>query len=85
MKIIHLSLGTEQEKYKPDLKKLCREAFSKNMIVIAAGRRPDDKVFPAAFKTVIGVYHQRGCKKGTFVYHPGSNIEFGACGWPRAS
>ena len=84
IKIIHLSLGTKSEQYKADLKELCQKAYSKNLIVLAAGRTPDDSVFPASFQ---GCYRclpaKRDCEPGMMTYHPGSDIEFGACGWPR--
>ena len=82
-KIIHLSLGTEAEAYRVELENLCKTAWAENLIVIAAGRCPEDAIFPAAFETVIGVCRQKSCEKDMIVYYPGSPIEFGACGWPR--
>ena len=83
MKIIHLSLGTEHKKYKFELSQLCNEAFNKNIVIVSAGRNLDDEVYPACFNSVIGVYWNRECGPENIIYHPGCNIEFGACGYPR--
>jgi hypothetical protein len=83
MKIVHLSLGTEQAECKARLRRLCREAFNRDIIIIAAGRGPDDDIFPAALAEVIGVYWNRQCRNGKITGHPGCNVEFGATGRPR--
>lgn len=83
MRIIHLSLGTEEEKYRPELTALCNAATKKNIVIVAAGRHPDDGVLPAALKTVIGVYWNRESGPEETVYHPDCRIEFGAHGRPR--
>lgn len=84
IEIIHLSLGTEREEYRADLEKLCRRAYHKGIVILAAARSPDDRVYPSAFETVIGVYRNRDCDENSVVYHPGSPVEFGAHGFPRA-
>lgn len=83
MNVIHLSLGTERKDCKGRLHRLCREALDNNIIIVAAGRSPDDRIFPAAFPEVIGVYWNRQCDREAVMSHPGCNIEFGACGRPR--
>jgi hypothetical protein len=83
MEVIHLSLGTERKDCKEHLRRLCREAFNNNIIIVAAGRGPDDGIFPAALPEVVGVYWNRQCRRETIICHPGCNIEFGAYGRPR--
>jgi hypothetical protein len=82
--IIHLSLGTEQQDYRKDLKQLCRDAFKKDIVVIAAARALEDQVFPAVFNEVIGVYWNHDCAKGSLICYPQRKVEFGAYGRPRA-
>ncbi len=82
--IIHLSLGLEKQAFRQDLERLCREAFERNIVIIAAARTADDHVYPSVFKTVIGVYWNRECDRDRMVYHPSNAIEFGAHGQPRA-
>jgi subtilisin family serine protease len=83
-KMIHLSLGTEREEFRPELERICRVASEKDMVIVAAARGPDDRVYPGAFETVIGVYWDRACVDDSLVYHPGRSVEFGACGRPLA-
>jgi hypothetical protein len=83
MKVIHLSLGTEKRDCKEALRRLCREAFNNNIVIVAAGRSPEDDIFPAALPEVLGVYWNRQCKREAITSHPGCNIEFGAYGRPR--
>jgi len=82
--IIHLSLGTDRETHRDDLERLCQHAFDKGTVILAAARSPDDRVFPSAFETVIGVCWDHGCDETSVCYHPGKKVEFGAYGWPRA-
>jgi subtilisin family serine protease len=84
VKIIHLSLGTEQQAYRKDLKLLCREAYEKDIVIVAAARTMNDRVFPASFDEVIGVYWNHNCIKGSLYYCSDSTVEFGAYGRPRA-
>ncbi|MDM8523192.1 S8 family serine peptidase [Desulfococcaceae bacterium HSG8] len=84
IKIIHLSLGTERETYRNELESLCQYAFDKGIVMLAAARSPDDRVFPSVFETVIGVCWDRGCNETSIRYYPGEKVEFGAYGWPRA-
>jgi len=81
--LIHLSLGLENEAYRQDLERLCRKAFETGTIVVASARGPDDHIYPGIFETVIGVYWCRECETDDIVYHPESDIEFGAHGHPR--
>lgn len=84
IKIIHLSLGTQREEYMDDLQRLCQYAYDKGIVIIAAARAPDDRLFPSVFETVIGVYWNHECDETSIVYHPENAVEFGAYGWPRA-
>lgn len=83
MKIIHLSLGTERERDRQPLERLCQAAHRKGSLILAAARGYDDIVYPAVFKTVIGVYWNRTCAPGGIIFHPDNPIEFGAWGYPR--
>jgi hypothetical protein len=82
-KIIHLSLGVENEIIARDLKALCQKAHDQNTLILASAKGPDDKIYPAVFQTVIGVYWNHRCKSDEIIFHPDSRIEFGAHGWPR--
>ena len=83
--MIHLSLGTEREEYRPALEELCRQAFEQGTVIVAAARTPEDRVYPGAFDTVIGVCWDRSCgAERAIVYHPGKQVEFGAWGQPRS-
>ncbi|CCK78803.1 S8 family serine peptidase [Desulfobacula toluolica] len=83
-KIIHLSLGVENEALAQNLKPLCQKAHDRNILILASARGPEDRIFPAFFQTVIGVYWNHDCDKDQMVFHPESKIEFGAHGLPRA-
>jgi len=83
IKIIHLSLGAEKDKGGERLAGLCREAYERNLVVVAAARSPHDLVCPSSFDTVIGVYWNRTCTPHGLIYHPDGPVEFGACGFPR--
>jgi hypothetical protein len=82
-KMIHLSLGTERQEYRHDLDRLCRQACEQDIVIVAAARTPEDRIFPGAFESVIGVCWDRTCEEGSIVHHPGKTVEFGACGRPR--
>jgi hypothetical protein len=83
-KMIHLSLGTEREEYRPALEELCRQAFEQGTVIVAAARTPEDRVYPGVFDTVIGACWDRSLgAESAIVYHPGKQVEFGAWGRPR--
>ncbi len=82
-RIIHLSLGVENEIFVHELDRLCQMACDKNIIILASAKGPQDRTYPAFFQTVIGVYWNHDCNWGQMVFHPDSKIEFGAHGWPR--
>lgn len=82
-KMIHLSLGTEREEDRHDLGRICRQACQQGIVIVAAARTPEDRVYPGAFESVIGVCWERTCNEDSIVYHPGKVVEFGACGRPR--
>jgi subtilisin family serine protease len=83
MKVIHLSLGMEGNKGSERLAELCRTAYERKLVVVAAARSPHDRVYPSSFDTVIGAYWNRTCDPAGLIYHGESPIEFGACGFPR--
>jgi hypothetical protein len=83
VKIIHLSLGVENERIASDLKALCQKAHDRNILTLASAKGPDHRIFPAFFQTVIGVYWNHDCRCDEIIFHPDSRIEFGAHGWPR--
>jgi hypothetical protein len=82
-KMIHLSLGTEREEYREELDRLCRQAYEQGIVIVAAARSAEDRVYPAVFDTVVGVCWDRACDEGSITFHPGKAVEFGACGRPR--
>jgi subtilisin family serine protease len=84
VKIIHLSLGTEREECRSGLDELCQCAYDRGTVLVASARGPNDKVYPAAFDTVIGVYWDKNCGKDALIYRPKSLVKFGAYGWPRS-
>ncbi len=84
VKIIHLSLGTEKQAYREDLKQLCQDAYEKNIVLVAAARTLEDYVMPAIFAEVIGVFWNHDCEKGSLIYYPDHAVEFGTFGRPRA-
>ena len=82
-KIIHLSLGVENERIARDLKPLCQSAHDQNILILASAKGPEHRVYPAFFQTVMGVYWNHDCSKDDLVFHPGASVEFGAHGRPR--
>lgn len=83
IKLIHLSLGTENRSIKDDLEFICQTAVHENLVIIAAARSPDDMIYPAVFNTTIGVFWDRSCDESMTTYHVAKPIEFGAYGYPR--
>lgn len=83
IKIIHLSLGTQRKQDRQPLARICQSAHQKGIIILAAARGYDDIVYPAVFKTVIGVYWNKTCGPGSTIFHPDNPIDFGAWGYPR--
>lgn len=83
IKVIHLSLGTEQPKLRPALERICRQAFDRKLVVVASARSPDDGIWPSSLETVIGVYWDTTCDPGGITYLPDRRIAFGAHGRPR--
>lgn len=82
MKMIHLSLGTVNAQYKSELTDLARQANDKNIILVAAARNDMDVIYPAVFKTVMGVYWNKSCPEDKVVFNPEKTVEFGAYGRP---
>ncbi len=83
VEMIHLSLGTEREKDRQPLARICQLAYQKGIIILAAARGYEDIVYPAVFKTVIGVYWNKTCGPDSIISHPDNPINFGAWGYPR--
>lgn len=84
LKVIHMSLGTLREQSREVLAGLCRKAHEKQLIIVAAAQSLGKRIYPATFESVIGVTWDRRCRASDLVFFPGSSIEFGACGHPRA-
>lgn len=84
LKVIHLSLGTRREEARGVLMDLCGKAHEKGLIIVAAAPSLKERVYPATFETVLGVTWDRQCRASDLVYFPGSPVELGACGHPRA-
>jgi hypothetical protein len=84
IKVIHLSLGTANPTDRPALERVCRQAYDRELVVVAAGRGADDVIWPSTLETVVGVFWDPACGLGRISYHPGRPIAFGAHGWPRA-
>lgn len=82
-RIIHLSLGTTQARYREPLRTVCRKAAAQNTLVVAAARSADDRIYPAVFDTVIGVYQDPACPPESLIHHPITPVNFGAHGQPR--
>ncbi|UCF90243.1 MAG: S8 family serine peptidase [Desulfobacterales bacterium] len=82
--IVHLSLGTEREEFKLGLARLCRQAYESHTVIVAAARTAEDRLYPATFDSVIGVYWSRDCRENSLVYDPEKPVAFGAYGRPRA-
>ena len=82
-KIIHLSLGTRNERFKDVLEPLCRRAFERGTILVAAATAADALVWPAVLDTAIGVYWSALCDEQTLIHHPDNPVEFGAHGLAR--
>jgi hypothetical protein len=83
MCIVQMSLGIQPNHFKSSLDQICRKAVEEGIVVVAAGRTPDDEIYPAAFPQVIGAYWNRSCEPETICFHTGCRIEFGAFGRPR--
>ena len=82
-RIIHLSLGVAQDEFRERLEEACERAYAKNAVVVASARSPEDRVYPASFSNVVGVYHHPECAPGALFHHPDKPVQFGAHGWPR--
>lgn len=82
MKVVNLSLGTENPAHRPILERVCRKAADRGTIVVASGE--DGRLhYPAALPGVIGVAMDPECPPGFFSYREGDPVDFRACGWPR--
>ena len=81
--IIHLSLGTRQSEHRKSLEDLCRRAYRKKIIIVAATQSPREQIFPSTFDTVIGVYGHPECGPDDLICHPSNTSLFGAHGRPR--
>lgn len=62
MKVINLSLGTENKKWKKKLQKICNKAYNKGIIIVAASPNKK-KSYPAILPNVIGVISENNKKE----------------------
>jgi hypothetical protein len=83
LKVVNLSLGTEREEDREKLLALCREASKHDIVIVAAAKGPEHRVYPSVFRTVLGVYWNPACGRDDLIFHPGNEIEFGTYGRPR--
>jgi hypothetical protein len=84
MNLIHLSLGTEREDNREPLAAICDAAKDRNIVVVASARSSGDRIIPASFDSVIGVYWDKECDEDSLIYCSEAHIEFGAYGLPRS-
>ncbi len=82
MKVVNLSLGTENRAHVPLLEETCQKAAEQGLIIVSSGEK-GRLCYPAVLPTVIGVGMDPDCPPGGFSYHEGDPVEFRACGWPR--
>ncbi len=82
MKVVNLSLGTENQAHKPLVEEVCQKAADRRMIIVASGEE-GRLHYPAALSMVIGVAMDPNCRPGGFSHKEGHPLEFRACGWPR--
>lgn len=82
MKVVNLSLGTENKAHVPLLEETCHKAAQKGVIIVASGEE-GRLCYPAVLPTVIGVAMDPDCPPGRFSFREGDPIEIRACGWPR--
>ena len=82
MKVVNLSLGTEDDTDRPLLEAVCRRGAERGLIIVASGEAGRCH-YPAALPMVIGVAMDPDSSPGTFSYQVDDPIEFRACGWPR--
>jgi len=84
IKVVHLSLGVEDERHRGELEKLCLRARDKGLVVVASARSPDDGLLPASLETVVGACRDPDCDPDQLIAYPESPVEFGAYGYPRS-
>lgn len=82
MKVVNLSLGTENQAYRQLLEAVCQKAADRRMIIVASGEE-GRLHYPAALSMVIGVAMDPNCPPGRVSHKEGDPVEFRACGWPR--
>jgi len=76
MHIINLSLGTSNKQLGPMLQEACDFAYSKNVVIVAAGDRAMPDQYPAVFRNVLGVGGAEIVGKYAYSAEPGDEIEF---------
>jgi hypothetical protein len=82
IRIINLSLGTDQISALDALRHACEIAAERGMILVAAGAE-GECIFPASFPCVVSVSADEGCGWNEYLYKEGNEVEFGAHPWPR--
>jgi subtilisin len=83
MKLVNISLGTEQDKHRDLLQRACNQAAERGLILVAAAD-PDEEVwFPASLDGVIAVAGDDRCAWDEHMHCPDDPIAFRAHPSPR--
>lgn len=80
IKIINLSLGIAKAYKTKELKRLCEQAYSKNVIIIASANNAGEECYPAYFDSVIAVTSGYIKDKFDYGYVGDSGVNFIAKG-----
>ena len=80
MDVINLSLGSTNMIYAGRLFKILEEAYYKSNIIVSAANNLPAASLPSIFSSVIAVSYDEFEDEFSFVFHPGSKIEFDAPG-----
>lgn len=76
IKIINLSLGTKNKKWRNKLKKICDKAINSGIIIVAANPNENEESYPATFSNVISVTSNEIKGKKWYIYQPNSKVDF---------
>lgn len=82
IRIINLSLGTQQTSEEDALRHACELAAERGIILVAAGSEKE-RIFPASFACVVSVSADERCGWNDYAYYESSEVEFRAHPWPR--
>ena len=75
VKIIHLSLGTEQQEYRGDLKRLCQEAYDKDIVLVAAAHDVDALLVRRAIEEPLRHIAENAGVEGSIVVDKVKNLK----------